>query len=201
MYRLSVGDGIAATDALASATPSTTFTDSGGTTHTYSMATFFSAATDPAGTATFAELFGRGTKFPGFNVKRRAIGSVLHLVQDSYARGHVKRELGNPGDLAAPPAIDVFKPGKFGHWTRVENFHDYRSQNHADHDKYDEVKVLPDPTKIDTFNTILGGRDAVAASTEILNHWNAGDTWATAKPTIRGFFTLSPTATPADGSV
>lgn len=201
MYRLSVGDGIVPSDAIGAAAPSTSYTDPGGATHTFTMGTFFTPATEPNGGTTFTNLFGQGTKFPGFDVKRRAIGSVLHLVQDSYARGHVKRTLANPGDLAAPPSIDSFKPGTFGHWTEIENFHDYRSQKHADHDKYDKVATLPDPARIDTYNPILGARDAVAASTAVLDHWHAGDPWATARPTIAALFTLSPTATPADGTV
>ncbi|MGW5241645.1 hypothetical protein ACWEOW_22150 [Monashia sp. NPDC004114] len=103
--------------------------------------------------------------------------------------------------LASPPAIDVFKPGTFGHWTDVENFHDYRSQNHDDHDKYDKVAKLPDPAVIDTYNPILGARDAVAASIQILNHWVAKDPWTTARATITGLLTLSAAAKPADGSV
>ena len=39
----------------------------------------------------------------------RAIGLLLHMVQDSYAHGHVKRTLLNRGDLVAG-APDLLKP-------------------------------------------------------------------------------------------
>ena len=201
MYRLSVGDGIVGSDAIGLATPSTNHTDKDGTVHAYQMGTFFHPGTDPTGSTSFAELFGRGTKFPGFDLERRAIGSVLHLVQDSYARGHVKRTLANEGDLVVPKSVDIFKPGTYGHWTDVENFHDYRSQDHAAHDKYDKVARLPDPAVLDTYNPILGARDAIEASKQILDHWDAGDPWATARPTIAALFTLSPKASVADGTV
>lgn len=178
MYRLSVGDGIYADDAVGSVSPSTSFTDADGTVHTYAMETFFTSATVPKGSVTFAGLLGGRTAFPGFDIKRRAIGSVLHLVQDSFARGHVKRTLSNPGDLAAPSSIDTYKPGKFGHWTDVENFHDYKSQKEDDHDKNDQVASRPDPQVLDSFNPIIGARDAADASVKILDRWKTGDPWA-----------------------
>lgn len=32
------------------------------------------------------------------NVQYRALGSLLHMIQDSYAKGHCHRELLNPDD-------------------------------------------------------------------------------------------------------
>jgi hypothetical protein len=58
---------------------------------------------------------------------------------------------------------------------------------------------------INSFNKLLGARDAVNASLSLLNMWNAGTPWAASggpKELLEGtLFKLAATATPADASI
>jgi hypothetical protein len=83
------------------------------------------------GSKTVAELF-RGSGA----VRRVAIGSLLHIVQDSYAAGHAEREI----VVAAP--VDGGSPFARG---RVIEFHCYTNQDgdiHAADDKWPNDLVL-----------------------------------------------------------
>jgi hypothetical protein len=140
------------------------------------------------------------------NLKSRAIGSLLHLVQDSYARGHVRRTLTNPGDLV-PETTDVFRPGTYGQYGEVENFHCYRGQNHSLHDKYDTPPsgTTLRASDVTSFNALLGARDAIDTSLELLNMSHSGTLWEAPggpKEFLEGtVFKLAATATPADTTV
>lgn len=43
-------------------------------------------------------LLSKDSPFQGIDVGRRALGSMFHIIQDSYAIGHIKRTLLNPQD-------------------------------------------------------------------------------------------------------
>jgi hypothetical protein len=43
-------------------------------------------------------LLARDSNFQGLDIRRRALGSMFHIIQDSFAIGHTRRELLNPGD-------------------------------------------------------------------------------------------------------
>lgn len=43
-------------------------------------------------------LLSKNSAFQGLDIRRRALGSMFHVIQDSYAIGHTKRTLLNPGD-------------------------------------------------------------------------------------------------------
>jgi len=69
-----------------------------------------------------SEFFGVGPD--GGDVKKRAMGSLLHMIQDSYAGGHADRE-----DLGQ------------GHRGRIKSFYAY---SHQDHDKHAASDYFPD---------------------------------------------------------
>jgi hypothetical protein len=182
LYKLSIGEeGVSKSDLLDSVKVKSLVsynTDS----YTYSLGKFFNAATEPTGKKTLDYLLTRNSKYVYLDISRRAIGSLLHLVQDSFARGHVKRTLLNPGDLVKPDVTDVFKTGKYGKFGDVENFHCYRGQNKPQHEKYDHFEDSEfDFTKLDTFNGLIGARDAIDYSKKLLDFWNAKTLYASPK--------------------
>jgi hypothetical protein len=204
MYRLSIGEGVQADDRLDAVTVQTIVA---GTGKTYMLSDFFDQDTDPKGSDTLRTLLTRDTQCKSLQIRRRAIGSVLHLVEDSYARGHVKRTLTNPGDLVIPGQIEIFKPGKYGLWGAVLNFHCYKGQKSSDHDRYDKVPdgVTLDTSNLGTFDGLLGARDAIAGAIKMLDYYHAFVPWTDPggpkeylEDTV---FKLDPNATPADNSV
>lgn len=204
MYRLSIGEGVAGTDRLGDVGVVSSV-ELGGAQYSAAFASLFDEYSRPTGADTLAYLLGQDTAFTGLDVGRRAIGSLLHVVQDSYARGHVRRELLNPGDLVVPGSIDRFKPGTYGRWGAVENFHSYRGQSAEEHDRYDSPPNTLRPTDLTSFNGMVGAREAVEVSSRVLSRWRAGTPWAATdgpKEYLEGtVFAISPDATPADSTV
>ncbi|MEP7257162.1 MAG: papain-like cysteine protease family protein, partial [Flavitalea sp.] len=198
-YKSAIGE-IADSVTLGSV-PITSEQVSGTNTYTYTINSFFNTLTDPAETRAIAYLFSRGTVFTGVDNSKRIIGSLMHLVQDSFARGHVKRILTNPADLVAG-STDQFKPGKYGIYGEIENFHCYKGQDHKMHDKYDTLKGS-DPRSLTSFDVLLGGRDAIGHCVSILNFWNAKTSYAAGPKDLfeNQIFKLAGTATPADTTV
>ena len=173
----------------------------------YSLSDFVGADTNPANSDTLMSLLTGDTAYQGLDIERRAIGSLLHLVQDSYARGHTRRTLLNPEDLSGAPDDDEFLPGKWGRYGAVENFHCYRGQNPDQHKKYDRPPkgIVLRPEFADSFNPLLGARDAVDASAKLLGMWNNQTPWdapdgpqAYLEGTV---FKLAANAKPADNTV
>ncbi|KAK1518651.1 uncharacterized protein CCOS01_11471 [Colletotrichum costaricense] len=52
----------------------------------------------PPNWLSLAYLLSKDSKFKGLDIGRRALGSMFHVIQDSYAIGHAKRELLNEKD-------------------------------------------------------------------------------------------------------
>jgi hypothetical protein len=205
MYRLSIGEGVSGADKLGSIPVASNVTATTGATYSHSLSQCFDASSVPKGTDTLNNLLTLDTACVSLNLRRRAIGSLLHVVQDSYARGHVKRTLTNPGDLL-PGKTDEFQPGTYGRYGEVENFHSYRGQDSSLHDKYDKPAAgTLRPNDIDSFNVLPGARDAVDAGVLLLDMWNSGTPWAASggpKELLEGtVFKLSAVATPADSSI
>ena len=198
-YKVAVGE--IADTALLSAVPVSSSQISGAVTHTYTINSFFNTLTDPSGSQTVAYLFSRNTKFTGVDNSKRIVGSLLHMIQDSFARGHVKRTLTNPADLVTG-STDQFKPGKYGIYGEIENFHCYKGQDHKMHDKDDTLKGS-DPNTLDSFNALLGGRDAIGYCIRVLDFWNTKTSYAAGPKDLfeTEIFSLAATATPADTTV
>jgi hypothetical protein len=119
MYRLSIGEGLSGADKLGSVTIASNVTAAAGPTYSYSLSQFFDQYSKPSGTDTLSHLLTLDTACKWLDLKRRALGSLLHVVQDSYARGHVRRTLTNPGDFL-PGKTDEFQPGTYGRHGDVE---------------------------------------------------------------------------------
>ena len=203
-YKLSIGEGILRTDTLASVAVSSSVS-SNTTSYSYSLARFFGAATAPLGSDTLNFLLTRDSRCTSLDISRRAIGTVLHLIQDSFARGHVKRTLKNPADLM-PGSVDVFKTGKYGKYGDIENFHCYRGQNEAVHSQYDTFDDSRfNYTNLSTFNELRGARDAIDYSIKLLDFWSTNTPYSSAGGPKDMFqnkiFKLSAAATASNSNV
>ncbi|KAM3413931.1 hypothetical protein BST61_g10602 [Cercospora zeina] len=123
---------------------------------------------------------------------RRALGSCLHLIQDSYARGHCHREL-----------LSDSKPKRYG---KAMNFHSFRGQNAEEHQKYDFGDKELDNVNvsdISLYEDIDGCADAVHASTKLINFWMNKAPW---DGEVRDWleddiFAISPHVTPSNTRV
>ncbi|GKT42871.1 uncharacterized protein ColSpa_03052 [Colletotrichum spaethianum] len=60
---------------------------------------FFPVLSLPPRFKSLAYLLAKESKFQGLDIHRRALGSMFHVIQDSYAIGHTKRTPLNPGDM------------------------------------------------------------------------------------------------------
>lgn len=91
-----------------------------------SAARFFPAAIngEQYGNLTVKQLFTQGIGKPeDAFVQDMAFGSLLHMVEDCFAKGHVHREAPRTGSLV---------------WGRIVEFHSYTHQDHSKHSKADE---------------------------------------------------------------
>ena len=104
----------------------------------------------PGGAQTVRKLFLVGSRG---NVRQRAMGALLHVVQDSFARGHVERN---------------------ADWEIVE-FHSYVNQ---DHDKHKEGDMMASGGLAAMPNAMR----AAEVCERILLHWKRGRAWSSLKP-------------------
>ncbi|KAH6887400.1 hypothetical protein B0T10DRAFT_562622 [Thelonectria olida] len=88
------------------------------------------------------------SRFQGFDIRRRALGSILHIIQDSYAIGHTRRALLNKEDKISDNPLQ-FKPGATDRWGAIVNFYTDFGQNGDLHANYDhENDGIPDPENL-----------------------------------------------------
>lgn len=96
---------------------------------------------------TVQELFTVGRPWLRPHIKSVAFGSLLHLIQDSFALGHV--------DRAEPIFGKTCLNGESPMFGRIREFHSYARQDHAKHKDSDSVESarkhigLNDPDAID----------------------------------------------------
>ncbi|KAK7434399.1 hypothetical protein CaCOL14_013009 [Colletotrichum acutatum] len=118
----------------------------------------------PPNWLSLAYLLSKDSKFKGLDIGRRALGSMFHVIQDSYAIGHAKRELLNEKDKVSDDPLK-FKDGTADRWGPIQIFHTYYGQDSASHKHYDHFfDRIPDPEHLDNleqWNNMIGCRDAV----------------------------------------
>lgn len=196
-YSVSVGKGAHGTDKISDIPFRQTFNG-----QEIMLKHFFDANSAPKVSDTVNYLFARDSAYVDLSIERRTIGSVMHLIQDSFAKGHVKRRLINPEDLI-PGSTDKFVAGKWGRYAEIETFHTYEGQPGA-HAEYDSAMgTSPTPAKLDSFNGIIGARDGIRYSSVILNYWNNRIAYADGPKELfeQEIFKLSDKVTPADNAV
>ena len=137
------------------------------------------------------------------NVQHRALGSCFHVLQDSYAIGHTRRELLNPGEKLDEHEIR-FNPGTVDRWGALLNFHTYVGQSdehaHYDHSKANVANL--DLANLDAWNGLVGCRDGVDACVRLANFWYEKAPWKDVYTWLEGdVFKLSEDAKPSNNTV
>lgn len=164
------------------------------------LGSFFDAESKPSGDATLRNLLDCH-HHSSANIQHRALGSCFHLLQDSYALGHTRRELLNPknhvhqsagetcnrvGAIQKPLltklclAVLKFDLGSWDRWGAISKFHTYRGQSSAEHAHYDHAHVdmhTFDPASVDVFDGLVGVRAGIEACIELTNFWLNGTAW------------------------
>ena len=195
-YKLSIGEGGLGEDDAISSVPIT----SGD----YSLSGFFNSTTKPTGSDNLFKLFACSTEFADVDLRRRAIGTCLHVVQDSYAKGHTRRELLNPEDRVSDNSTE-FAEGTYAKLGAIENFHSYKDQGsaHADLDHWDSDFPDMNPAEPSSFNSLWGARMGQEKGAKLLDFWDAGIKWdeGVKEWLLQEVFNLSPKATPSDNTV
>ena len=158
---------------------------------------------DPAHYITVGGLLTHGHKGPA-DIQHRALGSCFHIIQDSYAVGHTRREPLNMDDRMPGEGIK-YKPGVADRWGTILNFHTYGGQSHDhaafDHSKDGSVENM-NLTSLDSWNSLVGCRDGLEACITLANYWNRKASWDEVWPWLDTMvFKLSDNVTPGDNTV
>lgn len=164
---------------------------------------YFTAQSFPSSSSTLFDLFTCSSKFKDADVKRRALGSAFHMLQDSYAKGHTKRTLLNPKDLK-PGSQTEFVEGKYAKLGAIENFHCYKGQakTHAELDHWGVKGKQMDPSKPSSFDPLWGATMAQMQGVKLAAFWKSKTPWdGGVKAFFEDVFTLSPKATDSDNTV
>lgn len=148
---------------------------------------WFSQFTTPSGTDTVRTLFAGSTpSYSNINVSKRALGSIFHVIQDSYAAGHCSRN---------PPFQGP-----------IEQCHTFTGQDHEKHSDLDHSsKKIEDISlgDLDSFNGWQGVRPGIDACIKLANFWGQKKPF---KDGVEAFlryevFAVAPTAKGADSSI
>lgn len=146
---------------------------------------------DPGHYTTVGGLLTHGHTGPA-NIQHRALGSCFHIIQDSYAVGHTRRE--------------PLKPGEEIKYKRaVLNFHTYGGQSHDhatfDHSKNGGVEFM-DLASLDSWNGLVGCREGLDVCIALANYWNRKASWDEVSIWLDTVvFKVSENATPGDNTV
>lgn len=110
-----------------------------------------------------------------------ALGTILHMVQDSFSAAHVARNL----PTGAPcPSQPYRAPGL------ITQFHNYVHQDQRLHDEEDRLDAL----RIQVHEENV---TAVSVSRDLVELWKQGRRWPVVRPYFECIFALSPSAAPA----
>lgn len=112
-----------------------------------------------------------------------AFGTLLHAVEDSFAKGHVEREEGLEG-ATCPDTARLPMPG------RVREFHSYVRQNGSRHGHYDSAEAFKAHMLAERPNVVEVGR-----ALRELN--DARAPWEQARPYLECIFALADPQRPA----
>ena len=167
----------------------------------------FNGSTYPSGGTTLRDLIlADRPEYKDSNIPLRALGICMHIIQDSYAVGHVQRRLANPQDFVGRDDHGYinFKPGTWGKWGAIVSFHTYGTQNTHRHSFYDglEGADLPNPKNLETYNRLHGARDAIDACERLINAFAQKKEWDELRQELEtNVFAIDAEATPCNSAV
>ncbi|KAH6680104.1 hypothetical protein F5X68DRAFT_193152 [Plectosphaerella plurivora] len=146
------------------------------------------------------------TPFKALDIRRRALGSMFHVIQDSYAIGHTQRVPLNKEDQTSVDPL-TYKPGTTDRWGAILNFHTYFGQNSDKHAHYDHPSdAIPEPENLgnlDQWNSLIGCRDAADKCVALARMRFEGKKWddGVARFLDEDVFGVDEHATPANDHV
>ena len=167
----------------------------------------FNDSTDPSGSSTLRDLIlATRPEYKYSKIPLRALGICMHIIEDSYAMGHVQRRLLNPQDFIGrdPDRYINFKPGTWAQWGPIVSFHTYGSQDNKRHNFYDglEGADLPNPKDLGSFNRLHGARDAIDACILLINAFARKQPWEEVQRELqKKVFAIDPNARPCNSAV
>ena len=94
------------------------------------------------------------------DTKKRAIGSLLHMIQDSFAEGHAEREVNKGGSKGA-----------------IKEFHSYGNQDGHKHGEKDAIQSGSKGTMRERIEKIPGAKEAIKNSALILGCYSKKMSW------------------------
>ncbi|KAK5944854.1 hypothetical protein PMZ80_002056 [Knufia obscura] len=147
------------------------------------LSAHFNDRTGHGGTTFKGLLMGTTGAYKYPNIQLRAIGSCCHVIEDSYAKGHCRRDNSGTG--------------------LIQNFHCYKGQDSGAHGKADgQGGDNPNPNNLDSFNSLYGGRAAINATSEFLSAAAKKQPWEQlVSPVVEKIFALHPNVTRSDTTV
>ncbi|KAF4975679.1 hypothetical protein FZEAL_7569 [Fusarium zealandicum] len=166
MYKLACGDqGVSEDDTLGGCFPN-----------------YFHTKSVPSTDSTLRDLLLATTPdYKKANLRQRALGTCLHIISDSYALGHTQRRLKNPSDLVDRDGDSFieFQPGTYGDWGPVLCFHTFGDQDSGRHAHYDGPigPEDPKPRDVESFNEIVGARNAIQGCTTLIDFFADKTRW------------------------
>lgn len=167
----------------------------------------FNHTTNPSGGTTLRDLIlADRPEYKDSNIPLRALGICMHTVQDSFAMGHVQRRLVNHWDFERRDKNGylVFRPGTWAQWGPIVSFHTYGTQDEDRHSFYDglEGARIPNPRDLNSFNRLLGARDAINACILLVNAFARKQSWEELRRELEtGVFAIDPNAKPCNSAV
>jgi len=168
---------------------------------------YFNASTDPSGGTTLRDLIlATRPEYKDSKVSLRALGVCMHMIQDSYAMGHVQRRLTNPHDFVGRDAKGYinFRAGTWAQWGAIVSFHTYGEQDSKRHSFYDglEGAGLPNPKDLQSFNRLHGARDAIEACIVLINAFAKKMPWEKLREKLeKTVYAIDPNAGDCDSAV
>jgi len=118
------------------------------------------------------------------NMSQLAFGSLLHMVEDSFAMGHTERAVPDPEEICETAIKEHLAPGK------ILEFHFYAKQDPKRHGEGDTRNAFSTHWTSTSPNVIDVGRT-------LYEYYQKGETWENVKSYIECIFALDKEARPA----
>jgi hypothetical protein len=112
------------------------------------------------------DIFTLGNPLLRKEIPKVAFGSLLHMIQDSFAYGHASRRDAIEGEGC--PNAGNGKPGA------IEEFRSYQHQNHESHAEYDSRQAFG--------NHLIENPSVVSVGRDLLSLYNNKASWDDVKP-------------------
>jgi hypothetical protein len=129
------------------------------------------------------DLFTVGNQSLRPGIKDLAFGSLMHMVEDSFPKGHVDRDEATYGEVC-PEAKEYAAPG------RIKSFHSYVHQDATKHGGYDSRRGFVEEFESDHPNVVDAGQ-------VLRGYYDRKASWDEVKPYLECVYDLEDPQVPA----